>query len=112
MGFGIYLRELREKKNMLLRELAAAVQMDTALLSKIERGKRKARKEQVTAFAKALQTDYKELYKKWLAEKVYDLIRYEENPIEILRVAEEQAEYMSPQPLPQRQAGPKGEQKD
>lgn len=104
MSFGSYLRELREEKNMLLRELAAAVQMDTALLSKIERGKRKARKEQVTAFAEALNTDHKELHKKWLAEKVYDLIRYEENPIEILRVAEEQAEYRAPQP-------PKGERK-
>lgn len=105
MSFGGHLRELREEKNMLLRELAAAVQMDTALLSKIERGKRKARKEQVTVFAEALQADHKELYKKWLAEKVYDLIRYEENPIEILRVAEEQAEYTAPQL-------PKGEQKD
>jgi len=105
MDFGSYLRELREGKNMLLRELAAAVQMDTALLSKIERGKRKARKEQVTAFAKALQTDHRELHKKWLAGKVYDLVRHEENPAEILRVAEEEAVYKSLRP-------PKGEKKD
>lgn len=100
MSFGNYLRELREGQNMLLRELAAAVQMDTALLSKIERGKRKARKPQVIAFAKALKTDYTVLHKKWLAEQVYELVKYEENPIEILRVAEEQAEYGSP-PTPE-----------
>ena len=65
---------------MLLRELAAAVQMDTALLSKIERGKRRARREQVAAFAKALKTDHKTLHKKWLADQVYELIRDEEKP--------------------------------
>jgi transcriptional regulator with XRE-family HTH domain len=93
MDFGNYLRELRLEKSILLRELAAAVKMDTALLSKIELGKRKARKEQVTAFAKALQADHEKMHKKWLAGQVYDLIKTEENPAEILRAAEEQAEY-------------------
>ena len=107
MSFGSYLRELREEKNMLLRELAAAVQMDTALLSKIERGKRKARKEQVTAFAKALNADHNLLHKKWLAGQVYDLIKYEQDPIEILKVAEEEAEYLTPQKPPNPRRGNK-----
>jgi transcriptional regulator with XRE-family HTH domain len=93
MDFGTYLRELRLEKSILLRELAAAVNMDTALLSKIEIGKRKARKEQVTAFARALQADHEEMHKKWLADQIYDLIKKEDNPTEILRAAEEQAEY-------------------
>ncbi len=93
MNFGSYLRVLRKERDMLLRELASAADMDTALLSKIERGRRRARKEQVTAFAKALNTDPELLCTRWLADQVYDLIKDEQNQAEILRVAEEEAEH-------------------
>ena len=55
MDFGNHIRELREAQNLLLRELAASLDMDVAYLSKIERGNRAARKEQVIAFAQALK---------------------------------------------------------
>ena len=51
MEFGEYIRSLREKRNLLLREMAANLNMDVAYLSKIERGNRMARREQVVAFA-------------------------------------------------------------
>lgn len=93
MRFGEYLRNLREQRNWLLREVAAKTNMDTALLSKIERGHRNAHKEQVSAFAKAFNIDEKELTKQWMADQVYNLVKEQPDPAEILRVAEEQIKY-------------------
>lgn len=42
---GEKIRELREANNVLLRQLAAQLDMDTALLSKMERGDQAFRKE-------------------------------------------------------------------
>jgi len=41
MQFGEYLRNLRKERHLLQREIASMLQMDMALLSKIERGTRK-----------------------------------------------------------------------
>jgi len=42
--FGNKIRKLREEKGLVLRQLAAALEIDTATMSKIERGDRQARK--------------------------------------------------------------------
>lgn len=94
MRFGEYLRNLRERRNWLLREVAAKTNMDTALLSKIERGHRNARKEQVYAFAKAYKIDPEELNKRWLVDKVIELLKDEENPQAILNAAEKEINQM------------------
>lgn len=44
--FGNKIRILREEQKMLLRQLAPLLDMDTAQLSKIERGERNAKKKQ------------------------------------------------------------------
>ena len=43
--FGNKIRQLREKNNLLLRQVAPVIDIDTPQLSKIERGERQARKE-------------------------------------------------------------------
>lgn len=88
MDFGNHIRELREAQNLLLRELAASLDMDVAYLSKIERGNRAARKEQVIAFAQALKQDQKELLQIWMADQIVDLIKEEEDVTEILKIAQ------------------------
>ena len=45
--FGNKIRTLREEQNLLLRQVASILEMDTAQLSKIERGERQAKKETV-----------------------------------------------------------------
>jgi ribosome-binding protein aMBF1 (putative translation factor) len=67
---GEKIKELREKKNLLLRQIAAHIEADTALISKIEKGDRKANKEQVIKIAEILETDASELLTLWLADKV------------------------------------------
>ncbi len=67
---GQKIRELREKQNLLLRQVAAHLEADTALMSKIERGERNASKQQVIDIAKFLKADQDELLTLWLADKL------------------------------------------
>ncbi|NRB60402.1 MAG: helix-turn-helix domain-containing protein [Winogradskyella sp.] len=89
MEFGEYIRSLREKRNLLLREMAANLNMDVAYLSKIERGNRMARREQVVAFAKTLKEDENEFIKLWMSEQIVQMIKNEKDSTEILKIAEE-----------------------
>lgn len=88
MDFGNHIRELREEQSMLLRELAASLDMDVAYLSKIERGNRTARKEQVVAFAKALKQDRKQLLQIWMADQIVDMIKEEDDITGILKIVQ------------------------
>ncbi|HRU17063.1 MAG TPA: helix-turn-helix transcriptional regulator, partial [Bacteroidia bacterium] len=54
---GEIIREKREKKRLLLRHVSAQLDIDTAILSKIERGERKATREQITKLAEILELD-------------------------------------------------------
>ncbi|QTY28326.1 helix-turn-helix transcriptional regulator [Flavobacterium sp. CS20] len=89
MTFGEYIREIREEKQLLLREVASQMNIDTALLSKIERGTRLARKEQVEALAKALKQNKSELLQYWLADKIVFMLKEEKNITEILKIVEQ-----------------------
>ncbi len=67
---GERIREQRELKGLLLRQVAAKLDLDQAVLSKIERGERKATKEQVVALAGFFEMDLKELQIQFLMEKI------------------------------------------
>jgi transcriptional regulator with XRE-family HTH domain len=69
MMFADRIKELREKKQMVQRQFAAALETDTPMYSKIERGDRRAKREQITVIAKLLQIDETELVTLWLADK-------------------------------------------
>ncbi|WP_229730289.1 helix-turn-helix domain-containing protein [Mangrovimonas yunxiaonensis] len=90
MTFGNYIRKLREEKQLLLREVASQMNIDTALLSKIERGTRMARKEQVEDLAKALNKSESDLLKFWMADKIVNMLKDESNSTEILKKVEEE----------------------
>lgn len=91
--FGNKIRKLREEKGLVLRQLAAALEIDTATMSKIERGDRQARKDHLPILSEILETNYQELHILWLAHKVYELVADEEDAIDALTVAEEQINY-------------------
>jgi transcriptional regulator with XRE-family HTH domain len=71
---GQKIKELREKQNLLLRQIAAHLEVDTALISKIERGERKASKQQVINIAKFLKANEEELLTLWLADRIESTI--------------------------------------
>ena len=76
----------RETKGMLLREVAYMVNVDTALISKIEKGDRKPTREQIEKLAVALDIEYSKLLKLWLSEKVYDEVKGEDMAIDALKI--------------------------
>lgn len=76
-NLGQKIRELREKQNILLRQVAAQIEVDTALISKIERGERKASRQQVIEIAKYLNANEEDFLTLWLADKIETTIAEE-----------------------------------
>lgn len=87
--FGNKIRTLREEKQIPQRQLAAVLEIDTATYCKIEKGDRRAKREQVITLADLLEVDSKELIRLWSADKVYDIIAEEEEATQILNVVAE-----------------------
>lgn len=87
--FGNKIKTLREEKQIPQRQLAYVLEIDTATYCKIEKGDRRAKREQVNVLAELLEVDSKELIRLWSADKVYDLIAEEEEATQILNVVAE-----------------------
>jgi len=94
---GAIVREKREEKGWLLRHLAAEIDIDQALLSKIERGERKATKEQIIKFETVLALKKGELMLQYLSENIAYEIVEEKNALDVLHVAEDKVEYLRKQ---------------
>ncbi len=88
--FGDRIRQLREKENLLLRQVAPQLEMDTPMLSKIERGERFAKREQVTQLSKIFNVPEDDLLSLWLADKVYDVVKDEDVAFKALSATEEE----------------------
>lgn len=91
---GQILRKCRETNGLLLRQVAASLEMDTALLSKFERDERKPSKEQVLAFAKYYNIEFDELLLAWLSDKIVDDVQNENLAKEALKMAEKKVELL------------------
>ena len=59
-----------EGKQLLQRHVSAALDMDNAMYCKIERGDRRAKREQIPLIAEILHTDTEELLILWLADQL------------------------------------------
>lgn len=86
--FGETVRDLRENKGLLLRQVAALLEVDTAFLSKMERNEKKASRQQVQKLAKALETTENELMTLWLSDKILDTIYEESEALNALKLTE------------------------
>jgi len=84
--FGTTIRKLREEKGLLLRQVAAELDIDTALLSKIERGNRGLKKEQVFKLAKIFDCPTKNLIVLWLSDKIMELVKDEYYALDTLNL--------------------------
>ena len=84
---GDRIRELREQDNILLRHLAAQMDIDTAMLSKMERGDRFFRKEDIVALAKIFKQPEEDLLTLWLADKILKTIEEEDYKEQALKLA-------------------------
>jgi transcriptional regulator with XRE-family HTH domain len=103
---GEKLRNIREEKELPLRKVAALLDIDVAILSKMERGERKITKEVVLKLADIYDYNADELLVSFLSDKILYEIQDEDLGIEALKVAEERAKYLAC-----RQAGIKANKK-
>lgn len=74
---GDKIKQLRTKNKLLQRQIAAILEIDTPMLSKIERGERKAKKEHVIQLAQIMKVSNDELLTLWLADQLQDVIEGE-----------------------------------
>ncbi len=92
--FADLIRIAREEKGLFLRQVAASMEIDQAIISKFERGERKPTKEQVEKFAEFYNLNKNQLITAWLSDKIAYYILDEENGEEALKVAEEKVKYL------------------
>lgn len=92
---GKTLKELRESKGLLLREVGAELSLDPTILSKIEQNKRMPTKEQVKLLANFYKDQKNEVIIAWLSDKLYNELQYEELALQAMQVAEEKIKYQS-----------------
>jgi len=93
MTTGELIREKREQKGFLLRDISTQIGVDTAILSKIERGERRATKEQISKLADILEIERSLILTQYLSEKILYEIQNEDFGIEALKVAEQIIKY-------------------
>ncbi|MCK9640416.1 MAG: nucleotidyltransferase domain-containing protein [Prolixibacteraceae bacterium] len=93
--FGATIRELREAKKLPLRVVSAYLDIDQAILSKIERGQRKAAKELAFKLAVYFQVNKDDLMLAWLSDKILYEVGDEELAPEALQLAKEKLNYIA-----------------
>ena len=93
--FGETVKKLREKKNLPLREVAEALNIDTSMLGKIEKNNRKPTKQLIEKFSYYFKVSDKDLLIAFLSDAVaYQIMDEEELSLEVLKVAEKKVKYM------------------
>jgi len=92
-SLGTTIRKLREEKELSLRIVAAHLDIDQAILSKVERGIRRAGREQVVMLAKYFKVKEDDLLVLWLSDKLLYEVENEQVALRAIQVAEERVEY-------------------
>jgi len=92
--FGEIIKAEREKKGLFLRQVASALEVDQALISKFEKGDRKPSREQVMKFATFFGLNKNYLLIAWLSDKVVYYLENESLAEQALKVAEEKIQYL------------------
>lgn len=93
MTLGERIRELRESNNMLQRQLASKLEVGDGYLSKVERDQKVLKREHLKTISKLFKCQFQELEALWIATKVYDIVKDEQEGLKALKVAEEQIKY-------------------
>jgi HTH-type transcriptional regulator, competence development regulator len=87
--FGEIIKSKRQKMCLLQSDVAVKLGIDAPLLSKIEKGLRRLKREQIPKIASILNADKEELLTHWLADQIYDVIKDEEFGSEAIRITGE-----------------------
>jgi transcriptional regulator with XRE-family HTH domain len=85
---GSKLKELRETKGLVQREIAALLQVDTAFISKAEKEEKQVSEKHIECIAKFYEIDESELKSIWLADKILKILNNEMNATQVLKIVE------------------------
>lgn len=94
---GDTLKYARESRNLILRKVAAVVDIDQSLICKFEKDERKPTKEQLLRLAKFYKLSEKDLIISWHSDKIAEDLKHIEETTEILKVANEKINYFKAQ---------------
>ena len=94
-SIGELIRSLRVKEGYPLRKVAAFLDIDQAILSKIERGQRKLSKGQLLKLADFFDYNEKEMLVIFLRDRILYEIGDEEYAMDALKLAEDKIEYIA-----------------
>jgi transcriptional regulator with XRE-family HTH domain len=86
MIIGKKLRELREQKGLLLRQVAAELEVDTAYISKMEQGKKNIKRDFILKLASIYNYDESELITLWLADHISEIVKNEVTAVAALNI--------------------------
>ena len=74
MLLGNKIIDLRESRKLLQRQMAISLGIDVPMYSRIERGERRAKREQVITLSRVLNVETEYLLCLWLADKIFAVI--------------------------------------
>jgi transcriptional regulator with XRE-family HTH domain len=94
-SFGALVRRIRIAKGLLLREVAANLQIDPSFLSRIESDTKRATREHVIQLATFLKADENELLIAYLSDKIMYELHGEKLAIKAMSVAEKKILYLT-----------------
>lgn len=84
------LKELRESKGLLQREVAAKLDVDTAYISKMESDEKPVSRSYLRRLSRLFDVTEEELLTVWLADKIYDVAKDESVAIKALKAAKQE----------------------
>lgn len=96
---GQTIRAKRESKGLLLRQVASYLDIDQAILSKIERNERKPTKENIVKLAEILDFDKEDLLVQFISERIAYEIADEDCASKVLKAAEKKVKYLKSIPV-------------
>lgn len=91
--FGEKIRQLRESKHLLQRQVASQLDIDSPMLSKIERGERRAKKEYISLLADLYKINHNKLLTLWLADQLVNVLNGEAVALKAIEVAEQEVKH-------------------
>jgi transcriptional regulator with XRE-family HTH domain len=91
---GQLIRAKRESLGLFLRQVASYLDIDQAILSKIEHGTRKPTKNNIIKLSEILKLDHEDLFIQFMSEKIANDILEEDCARKILKLAERKLKYM------------------
>ncbi len=82
--FGQKVKELRERKGLVQRQVAAELEVDTAYISKVENEEKAISRNQIPKLSKLFKVSENDLETIWLSDKIMNLLNDEENSLSVI----------------------------